>query len=330
MTGKVVYQPCSEPVARKNLQSTILNPIYLNDIEGFLEPEFAAVLRAENPSGKLNVWGLSPSFTKKAWLAMEPNDVVVFNCGGTVTVASRFTHRVHNRQLALHLWGFKDSIKATTWEHIYFVSDVRHVSIPYPDILRCTEKQPRMSFYRFAADDSFAILASYDELLFDVAEKSVSLEKARSEINTQMETEGSGVRRTRNEHRFIVRHLFQGLPVGKCCICLNEYPRNMLVAAHIKKRAACDKKEKLDIENIAAAMCRMGCDPLFEFGYISVRNGVVVKHPTLDAPDAILKYIDNVSGNAVPSWGAKSKKYFDWHRNTHGFEPSEMTKLLDA
>lgn len=330
MTAKVVYQPCSEPVARKNLQSTILNPIFLDDIEGVLDPDLAADLRSQNPSGKLHVWGLSPSFTQKAWLAMEPNDVVIFNCKGVVTVASRFTHRTHNRQLALQLWGLKDSAKGTTWEHVYFVSDVRHVSIPYPDVLRCAEKKPVMSFYRFGANDSTEILSRYEELLFDVVGVPVSLEKARTEINLQMETDGAGFRATRNEHHFIVRHLFKGLPVGKCCICLNEYPRNMLVAAHIKKRAACDKKEKLDIENIAAPMCRMGCDPLFEFGYISVREGVVVKHPSIEASDAILQYIDSVSGNAVPAWNTKTRRYFDWHRNTHGFEPVKATDLLES
>lgn len=329
MTANVVYQPCSEPVARKNLQSTILNPVLLDDIEALLDPVLAAALRAENPSGELHIWGLSPSFTENAWLAMQPNDVVIFNCKGVVTVASRFTHRSYNRKLAIQLWGLKDPEKGTTWEHIYFVSDVRHVSIPYPEILRSTEKQPRMSFYRFDGNDSARILARHEELLFDVAGEPVSLESARAEINQQMETDGIGSRMTRHEHYFIVRHLFKGLPSGRCCICLNEYPRRMLVAAHIKKRAACDKKEKLDIENIAAPMCRMGCDPLFEFGYISVRNGMVVKHPSIEVSDAILRYMDGVSGNNVSAWNNKTIKYFDWHRSTHGFEPDQMTGLLE-
>jgi hypothetical protein len=104
----------------------------------------------------------------------------------------------------------------------------------------------------------------------------------------------------------------------------------MLVAAHIKKRASCDRKEKLDIENIAAPMCRMGCDPLFEFGYISVKNGAVVRHPSLEAPEAISSYIDGVLGNVVPAWSQKTKKYFQWHRDTHGFEPAEALELLQS
>lgn len=105
MTVAVVYQPCSDPVARQNLQNTILNPIFIDDIVHFLDPALGAILRAENPSGKLYIWGLSPSNTEAAWLRMAPNDVVIFNVKGVVTVASRFTHRTRNRALALHLWG---------------------------------------------------------------------------------------------------------------------------------------------------------------------------------------------------------------------------------
>ena len=330
MTAAVVYQPCSDPVARQNLQNTILNPIFLDDIVHLLDPALGAILRAENPSGKLHIWGLSPSNTEAAWLRMAPNDLVIFNVKGVVTVASRFTHRTRNRALALHLWGFKDVSEGITWENVYFVSDVRHVSIPYPDILLCTESQPRMSFNRFSEADSAAIIDRYQKLLYELADEPISLEEARVEISLQMETDGSATRPTRNEHRFIVKHLFKGLVTGTCCICLNDYPRNMLVAAHIKKRASCDRKEKLDIENIAAPMCRMGCDPLFEFGYISVKNGAVVRHPSLEAPAAISSYIDGVLGNVVPAWSQKTKKYFQWHRDTHGFEPAEALELLET
>lgn len=330
MTVAVVYQPCSDPVARQNLQNTILNPIFIDDIVHLLDPALAAILRAENPSGKLYIWGLSPSNTEAAWLRMAPNDVVIFNVKGVVTVASRFTHRTRNRALALHLWGFKDVSEGITWENVYFVSDVRHVSIPYPDILLCTESQPRMSFNRFSEADSAAIIDRYEKLLYELADEPISLEEARVEINLQMETDGSATRPTRNEHRFIVKHLFKGLATGTCCICLNDFPRNMLVAAHIKKRASCDRKEKLDIENIAAPMCRLGCDPLFEFGYISVKNGAVVRHPSLEAPAAISNYIDGLLGNFVPAWGPKTKKYFQWHRDTHGYEPAEALELVEA
>ncbi|HGN2110702.1 TPA: hypothetical protein ACKRY5_006157, partial [Pseudomonas aeruginosa] len=106
-----------------------------------------------------------------------------------------------------------------------------------------------------------------------------------------------------------------------------EYPRHLLVAAHIKRRSACSSDEKLDIENIAAPMCRLGCDPLFEHGYISVRNGEVVMHPSREMTEATASYVNSVLGKQVSVWNKKNRKYFDWHLNAHGFEPAELANI---
>lgn len=42
MTARVIYQPCSDDVARKNLQTTILNPVLLSDIADLLSLELQA------------------------------------------------------------------------------------------------------------------------------------------------------------------------------------------------------------------------------------------------------------------------------------------------
>jgi hypothetical protein len=44
----------------------------------------------------------------------------------------------------------------------------------------------------------------------------------------------------------------------------------------------------------------------------------------MEASDAVLQYINSVSGNIVPAWSKKTSKYFDWHRNIHGFEPVKL------
>jgi hypothetical protein len=59
-----------------------------------------------------------------------------------------------------------------------------------------------------------------------------------------------------------------------CAICGRRLPIELLVAAHIKQRSRCSHKERLDPENIIAA-CLLGCDALFEKGYIRVENGIV-------------------------------------------------------
>lgn len=50
----------------------------------------------------------------------------------------------------------------------------------------------------------------------------------------------------------------------------------LLVASHIKRRSECSRGQKKDYRNNALAMCRCGCDELFELGYIVVdQQGLV-------------------------------------------------------
>ena len=49
-----------------------------------------------------------------------------------------------------------------------------------------------------------------------------------------------------------------------------------LVAAHIKKRAACSLEEKKDYKSIVMPMCSFGCDYLYERGYIAVSDGKII------------------------------------------------------
>lgn len=323
MTARVIYQPCSDDVARKNLQTTILNPVQFSDVVDLLEPELREELRAAYPDGKLFIWGLASPKTRNAWLTMQSGDTIIFNTKTVVTVSACFTHRTHNRSLALKLWGWANAETESTWENIYFVTDVRHHAIRFKAIQAHIDSRHDRSFCRYDDAQSAAILERFPELDYDYTVSDVTLDEARQDIQDQP-TDREANRPTRLEHKYIVRHLFQDKLISRCCLCHNEYPRHLLVAAHIKKRSVCSTKEKLDIENIAVPMCRLGCDPLFEYGYLSVRNGKVVKHPSREMTEATASYVESVLDKQVMGWSKKNRKYFDWHLDAHGFEPGEL------
>lgn len=115
------------------------------------------------------------------------------------------------------------------------------------------------------------------------------------------------------------QHAIRAFLVGEsdtslCALCQSRFPISLLVAAHIKKRSKCSVAEKLDFENIATLMCKFGCDPLYENGYISVEAGVVVDLQRIDVTSHVQGYIDKIKGNKVPNW-AGSKVYYEWHLN---------------
>ena len=83
----------------------------------------------------------------------------------------------------------------------------------------------------------------------------------------------------------------------------------MLVAAHIKPRDLCTESERLDIPAIAMAACSLGCDALFEHGYLSVgESGSVL---TRQAAGIDLSAYRGLQASA---WNGDRAKYFEWHR----------------
>ena len=129
---------------------------------------------------------------------------------------------------------------------------------------------------------------------------------AWSELDTRRE-----VLARREQH--ILREIVLGqAAVAPCAICGGEYPKDLVVVAHIKRRADCSDRERRDYASNVIPMCKLGCDELFEKGYIVVRDGVVrtAKKRTTHAVDA---YLDRVAGRRCPRWNPRTAPYFRWH-----------------
>ena len=100
--------------------------------------------------------------------------------------------------------------------------------------------------------------------------------------------------------------------MAPCSICGESLPEDMLVAAHIKKRSQCSHQEKLDPQ-VVVLMCKLGCDSLYEYGYLSVVNGVVTtRHRATDSVK-ITQLLGRIHGREFVEWTANRSKYFDWH-----------------
>ena len=73
-------------------------------------------------------------------------------------------------------------------------------------------------------------------------------------------------------------------------------------------------KERKDYRNIIAAMCRFGCDDLYEKRYLYVDGGVIrlntKKSRTRDLEDAIC----TLEGSHCHAWSDGNQGYFEWHR----------------
>ena len=88
-------------------------------------------------------------------------------------------------------------------------------------------------------------------------------------------------RKMRAEQRDLRQHLIAGRTAACCALCGKFLPVNLLIAAHIKPRSHCNEAERRDFQAAAMLVCNLGCDALFEWGYIAVndRGNIITVRP---------------------------------------------------
>ena len=117
----------------------------------------------------------------------------------------------------------------------------------------------------------------------------------------------------RQEQGLLRQALLADTDHGQCGICGRDLPAELLVAAHIKPRSVCNESEKRDIPNIAMLMCALGCDALFERGYVTVSQSLVRTHPLRSDPPDVTATLASLEGRECAYWAPERRRYFTWH-----------------
>ncbi|TCC10895.1 hypothetical protein [Kribbella soli] len=127
------------------------------------------------------------------------------------------------------------------------------------------------------------------------------------------ETDGMTLRSYRREQRILRGALGIGTGdpdrVHQCGICGLSVPERLLAAAHIKPRRDCTDEERRDMSNIAMAACTLGCDALYEYGYLTVQEGGQLLTDHTASVD-----LHRFHGRIAPAWNRGREPYFAWHR----------------
>ena len=308
----VILQPCANKDAREHYVDTIENTRSLDSISQFLNDKELDELKEIYPQGQVAIWGVTPSQSTK-WERIQAGDITLLAKEGAVFASAVTTYKIHSHALASQLWGFDN--KGNTWEYIYFLSEVKNQHIPYKElnkVIPYNENYVIQGFSLLDEEKSINVLKAFDlesETYFPNIDTEELFKELKNEDNLETKSTTTG----RKEQSAIRRLLFRNKPTGTCCICNKEYPVKFLWAAHIKKRAKCSLDEKKDLENIAAPMCKFGCDELYEKGYIGVKDGSVTQIKDNELTDNLQSYINSIADNSCSSWNDNTKHYFDWH-----------------
>ena len=136
-------------------------------------------------------------------------------------------------------------------------------------------------------------------------------------------TDATVERTVRREQRLLRKAL--GLSRGShaCSLCGRTYPDRLLVAAHIKKRSDCTEEEKVDIPAVAMIACALGCDALFEHGYVTVTDdGMIQATKKSDGEEHLRELVQGLHSRSVTNFNQDSIPYFTWHRANSGGLPT--------
>jgi len=119
---------------------------------------------------------------------------------------------------------------------------------------------------------------------------------------------------TRKEQALLSAYLFGSNMVDECCMCHRVLPVNLLVTGHIKPRSECNDAEKKDLNNVMP-ICTLGCDKLFEDGYIYVNEiGNILKSSVKKIPVDLREFIENLIGKQCLSFNKENLKYFNFKK----------------
>lgn len=317
----LVLQPCGDSDAVEHYVDTIQNPVPIHRILPFLPvPERDRVSATFGEA--VAVWGVTPGknhVNATKWTRMALGDVAMLYRNKRFFFKGQVAYKIHAPDLARELW--KERADGATWEYVFFLTDLEQVDI---DVVRFNEAAGYKStnivqgFNVLDPDHSEAIIEALDlepvvgailPAEGDVQAAKKALDELEGELDLPANT------RRRAEQALLRKIRLGGKKVAACSICARVLPVDLLVIGHIRKRHSCDPSQRRDEANIMP-ICLLGCDKLFENGYIYVDSSGVIcaKHDAKGNPQ-LDPVINAFEGERCLSWSSASEPYFKWHRD---------------
>jgi len=337
------------PVPTRNWGRTIARPVDLvrDPAMATLDEERWSALRTHHPTGEAHFWGAKARHAAEMRQLSE-GDVVLLTGDSQVQAMGRIGVLLEAPEFGDALWP---EPAGDGYVYVYSIDDLTFPGgLSYEELMRRSGTRA-MSFRglnvrRGARAEE--VLRGLEDLLrstrahrpsgprVDVVGHVVgdtTLERddspdatppGESDLLARLEAMGGtdaagAARAVRREQSLLREWLGIGAAAGdspvQCGVCGRYLPRRLLVAAHVKPRSACTEEERKDIPHVAMVACALGCDALFEAGYLSVDGSgrIVTARRELRQSHA-LAVLRDLEGRRAPAWSPAREPYFAWHR----------------
>lgn len=317
---QLVLQPCGDSDAVEHFIDTIENPVPLERILPFLPAVEGERLRAAF-GNNVAVWGVTPGKdggNAKKWARMQLGDIAMLYRDKRFFFKGEVAYKVHSPDLARELW--QERADGVTWEHVFFLTDLEALDISVMRFNAAAGYKVTniiQGFNVLAPDHSGAIMealsidASVGGVLLSEGEVSAAKD-ALGRLDGDLDLPVSARRRA--EQALLRKICLGGRKEAACAICARKLPVDLLVIGHIRKRHSCDAVQKRDESNVMP-VCALGCDRLFENGYIYVdATGTVRAANMATCGDELESAIQSLVGRRCLAWSQGSAPYFKWHQ----------------
>ena len=135
-------------------------------------------------------------------------------------------------------------------------------------------------------------------------------EKRLSEL---VSTDSIGGKTASRKEQVLLREILFGRVTEKqCAICHRVLPTDLLVAAHIKPRSKCSTSERTN-PNVVMPVCKVGCDDLFEKGYVLIDENGVIRGNSKRTVSVDLKIIvESIEGKSCTHHNEDTAAFFNF------------------
>ncbi|MEU0507272.1 hypothetical protein [Nocardia sp. NPDC005998] len=306
---------------RKRFEATVESKVRFDEHADLLDTDTLARLLRIFPDGAARMWAVVPGLGNVnvgKWSKLRAGDPVTFYGDKRLYSASHVALSFRNADLAERLWK-REEKTGQTWEYMFALAERRTISVPIEEVRDALGWGPKATVMGITVVDDHRAINLADLINLAPApafadDSSSGDATGRPSIAPEGPTDGTRVSSWRREHPALKRRLVE-LAGNVCALCGRTLPPEFLVGAHIKKRWRCTDDERKDFDNIGMLACVLGCDSLFERGYVGVADGgALLVSNAVNASAEVRKHVDvYLRGRKSHWWTGSRQPYFGWH-----------------
>jgi hypothetical protein len=332
---QLFFIAAAKGLAAEHMQTSLIAGVPLSQLASLsnVYPE----LEQHADGGVVYAWGARPGDrAEKKWERLKAGDICLIYTGEQrFSYWGRVYAKTRSDAVARAIWG---EHKGEIWECMYFldpVADFDAECLPVVTALDYKEKFFPRGFEIPSKTVQQEIRDKHGTLIQFLASFGVpSAQTSQPEpsgVGTDEPGSGPGedpaillldgatdsetMAKVRVEQQKLRLKLLGKKRSAKCALCSRELPVTLLRAAHIKKRSECTDEERAQLDNVMLA-CAMGCDYLFELGFVYIdTEGIIRRTPGRETTPDLDSLIAALERRLCPAHAESSETHFAWHRS---------------